>query len=70
MLAMKRFEGKNAIVTGASRGIGKGIAKRLAAEEANVAITARTLDSHPTLSGSLNETLAELNAHPGGHRPI
>ena len=67
---MKRFEGKNAIVTGASRGIGVGIAKRLAAEGANVAITARSLDSHPTLSGSLNETLAELRRppwHPHGH---
>ena len=70
MLAMKRFEGKNAIVTGASRGIGRGIAQRLAAEGANVAITARTLDAHPTLPGSLNETLAELNAFPGTHLAI
>jgi len=35
----KTLEGKNALVTGGSRGIGAAIAKRLAAEGANVAIT-------------------------------
>jgi citronellol/citronellal dehydrogenase len=52
-----RLKGRNAVVTGASRGIGAGIAERLAAEGANVVVTARTVDRHDHLAGSLNETL-------------
>ena len=36
---MKLLEGKNAIITGASRGIGKGIAQVFAEQGANVAFT-------------------------------
>lgn len=66
----KRFSGRNAVVTGASRGIGAAIAERLAADGANVAIVARTLDKHPVLPGSLNETLAKLNSYGGTHASI
>lgn len=60
-----RFAGRRAIVTGASHGIGAGIALRLSAEGADVAIVARTPEHHPTLPGSLRET-AERMAPFGG----
>ncbi|MFD7843674.1 SDR family oxidoreductase [Nocardia sp. NPDC059764] len=50
---MTRFEGKTAIVTGASRGIGLGIAQRLVDEGARVVITARKQDA-------LDEAVAAL----------
>src|SRR5699024_1303510 len=40
----ERFAGRTAIITGASRGIGLGIARRLLAEGASVVITARKQD--------------------------
>src|SRR5215217_7519748 len=62
---MKRFAGRSAIVTGASRGIGAATAERLAAEGANVVVTARTLDHHDHLDGSLNETLERCRRYGG-----
>jgi citronellol/citronellal dehydrogenase len=61
----RRFQGLNALVTGASRGIGAAAAQRLAAEGANVAITARTIDKHDHLAGSLNETVAKMGSFGG-----
>jgi citronellol/citronellal dehydrogenase len=58
-------EGKIALVTGASRGLGKTIATRLAAEGATVAITARTMDPDPKYQGSLVETCREIDEAGG-----
>lgn len=60
------FSNKNVLITGASRGIGKAIALKLASEGANVAIASKTVNDHPKLDGTIYTAAEEVDkAGPG-----
>jgi dehydrogenase/reductase SDR family protein 1 len=55
------LDGKVAVVTGASRGVGKGIALGLGEAGATVYVTGRSLDSSDDHRGSLKQTAQEID---------
>ena len=68
---MGSLSGKVAVVTGASRGIGKGIALVLAGEGATVYVTGRTIraGTYP-LPGTIGETALEAERRGGKGIPV
>src|SRR3990170_735376 len=59
---MSTLKGKTLFITGASRGIGKAIALRVAADGANVVIAAKTVTPHPKLPGTIHTAAEEIEA--------
>ena len=65
-MTTQRLAGRTAIVTGASRGLGKAIAVAFAQEGASVAVVARTESQwNDRLPGTIHETVAEIEAAGG-----
>ncbi len=62
---MGELEGKVAFITGASRGIGRGIAQRFSAEGAQVVVNASRMGAHGDLEGTLEQTVSMIQAAGG-----
>ena len=62
---MTTLAGKTLFITGASRGIGLAIARRAAADGANVAIAAKSAVPNPRLPGTIHTAAAEVEAAGG-----
>ncbi|WP_405233845.1 SDR family oxidoreductase [Lentisalinibacter salinarum] len=67
---MSTLEGKTLFISGASRGIGLAIAKRAAADGANIAIAAKTAEPHPKLPGTIYTAAEEIEEAGGQALPV
>ena len=59
------FKNKTVIITGASRGIGKAIGLKLAAEGANIVIASKSVEENPKLGGTIFSAAAEMEKAGG-----
>jgi citronellol/citronellal dehydrogenase len=64
------FKNKTVFITGASRGIGKAIALRLAAEGANIVIASKSTEENPKLGGTIFSAAKEIETVGGKALPI
>ncbi|WP_054812955.1 SDR family oxidoreductase [Nocardia arizonensis] len=68
--ASKPLAGATMIMSGGSRGIGLEIAKRAAADGANITLIAKTDQPHPKLPGTIHTAAAELEQTGGQVLPF
>jgi citronellol/citronellal dehydrogenase len=59
------YSNKTAFITGASRGIGKAIALKLASYGANIIIAAKSVEENPKLGGTIFSAAKEIEAAGG-----
>lgn len=59
------WKGKTVLISGATRGIGKAIGLRLAAEGANIGVIGKTDQPHPVLDGTVHSAVEEMKAAGG-----
>jgi NAD(P)-dependent dehydrogenase (short-subunit alcohol dehydrogenase family) len=64
------FTGKTVFITGASRGIGKAIALKLAKEEANIVIAAKSVEENSKLGGTIFTAAKEIEDAGGNALPV
>ncbi len=64
------LKGKTLFITGGSRGIGLAIALKAAADGANIAIAAKTVEPHPKLEGTIHTAAAEIEKAGGKALPL
>lgn len=64
------LKGRTVFISGASRGIGLAIAKKIAADGANIAIAAKTTEPHPKLPGTIYTAAEEIEAVGGKALPL
>ncbi|NNL97040.1 MAG: SDR family NAD(P)-dependent oxidoreductase, partial [Acidimicrobiia bacterium] len=62
---MSALAGKTLFISGGSRGIGLALAKRVAADGANVALIAKTAEPHPQLPGTVYTAATEIEEAGG-----
>jgi len=67
---MTSLQGKTLFITGGSRGIGLAIARRAAADGANVVIAAKTAEPHPKLPGTIYTAAEEIREAGGEALPV